>query len=315
MWQLENRTPFAADRTFIRDRDGREVLLVVVKATFALGDDGVTTVPPEQAAIVKAPVFAGDPARSSLVDDCDFALKKAKSDVLLKGHAHAVNGEPTIAVEARIRIGGWEKRIVVTGNRRWNDHFAGASLTDPEPFVKMPLVYERAFGGAGFDANPIGVGTPNLEDPNDLLTSASQRPRPMSFGPIPRSWPLRRRLAGTYDDGWRRERRPLLPADFDDAFWQSAPPDQQVDLHGGEAVELAGVSARGVLRFDLPSPAISIRTRIDGKVKKRTPSLQTVILEPDSDRIVLVYASALRCHHTLYTLEKTIVEETKRVVA
>jgi hypothetical protein len=329
MWELSNRTRFAAERAFARDRDGAEVLLVVVKATFALGPDGALRVADEQVPVARVPRHAGEPGRSSLLHEADFALGKRATDVLATGHAHALQGKPTIAVEARVRIGAWQKRVLAVGDRRWERGMTGWRLSDPEPFTSMPLAYERAFGGADrtgrelteYAANPVGIGfareaadlagraAPNLEDPSDLLRSPDQRPRPMSFGPIAREWPERRRLAGTYDERWRRERRPLVPGDFDDAFWQSAPPDQQASLEGGEPVELKGLHPRGVLRFELPRIRPSFRTRLGGQVVEHAASLHTVIFEADEDRVVLVFQSALPCHHEIQSLEQTVVRE------
>jgi len=34
--------------------------------------------------------------------------------------------------------------------------------------------------------------------------------------------------SGTYDEAWQRDMAPLLPEDFDEQFFQRAPPDQQI---------------------------------------------------------------------------------------
>ena len=34
MWGIDNRTPFAVDRTWIRDSEGAEIWVVAVKATY-----------------------------------------------------------------------------------------------------------------------------------------------------------------------------------------------------------------------------------------------------------------------------------------
>jgi len=330
MWKLANRTPFAAERTFLRDREGAEVLIVVVKATFAIGDDGAVRVAPEQAPIARTPQFHGDPARTSLVHDDDFALTKARTDVLLSGHARTIDDQPSIAVEVKLSVGAWSKRLVAIGERRWKESLSGWRLTDPEPFTQMPLVYERAFGGVDrsanppveCDENPVGVGflapstkpsdgdrAPNLESRDDPMRDPRSRPPPMCFAPIARQWSARRRLAGTYDDVWLRERRPLVPGDFDDAFWSSAPPDQRVALEGGERVELQGVSPRGTIRFELPRLAFSFRTRIAGATVEHSPGFHTLLFEPDVRRFVMVFQSALPCHHDIHSLERTVVEE------
>ena len=60
------------------------------------------------------------------------------------------------------------------------------------------------------------------------------------FGPLAAHWQPRVQWGGTYGDKWAKDRQPLLPEDFDERFFQSAPEDQQAPtyLKGGEAVEL-----------------------------------------------------------------------------
>ena len=41
MWSVTNRTPYAAERCWVRDKNGAEVWLVAVKGTFLIGPDGV----------------------------------------------------------------------------------------------------------------------------------------------------------------------------------------------------------------------------------------------------------------------------------
>jgi hypothetical protein len=327
MWDLVNRTRFAVASSFARDREGAESLLVAIRATFTIGAARTLLVAEEQAPVARTPAFVGDPARSSLLADVDFAPPKTATDVVLLGHACTVEQRPSIAVVVGARVGAWEKRLVAIGDRRWRRGAAGPLLDDPAPFVRVPLLYERAYGGARggevFEANPVGRGyarkgddldgltAPNLEDPRELVSSPYDRPRPMSLGPVARAWLPRRRLAGTFDDAWRTERRPLPPADFDHAFWQCAPPDQRAALLGGEPVELTGVAPTGALRFDLPRLRFAVRSRLSRRRVAHPASLATVVFEPDLRRVSLVFVSALAVHHALHELERTIVEEEK----
>ena len=46
MWQVDNRTPFAVERGWVRDQRGAEVWLIGVKCTFDIKPDGSTVVSP-----------------------------------------------------------------------------------------------------------------------------------------------------------------------------------------------------------------------------------------------------------------------------
>jgi len=44
MWQIDNRTPFAAERAWVRDRNGAEIWLVAVRCAFDIAPDGATRI-------------------------------------------------------------------------------------------------------------------------------------------------------------------------------------------------------------------------------------------------------------------------------
>jgi hypothetical protein len=329
MWQVDNRTPFAAERGWVRDRNGAEVWLVAVKCTFDIRPDGSTAVSEEQPPVLRVPEHHGEPGKSSIRYEADLVLTKKTTDVIVVGHAYAPSGLPITEMEVGFRAGPVQKILQVTGDRAWG--VTGRS--SPEPFVKMPLVYERAFGGVDKRSphaerdwdwrNPVGTGfavsrdnatglaLPNVEYPGERVGSWSDRPRPAGFGAIASHWQPRVGFAGTYDDGWLKDRMPLLPHDFDDRFFQCAPQDQQAPafLRGGEPVVLHRLTPAGELRFVLPKIFLGFDTRFyDGSREiHKERKLHTVIIEPDYPRVSLVWHTALPCHFKVQKLERTIV--------
>lgn len=329
MWQVDNRTPFAAERGWVRDRNGAEIWLVAVKCTFDIRPDGTTEVSKEQPPVLRVPEHHGDPGTSSIKYENDLVLTKTATDVLAVGHAWAPGGRPVTDFDVGFRVGPVQKVLRVTGDRIWGP--IGASSI--EPFVKMPLVYERAFGGVDPKSkqpdrdwdwrNPVGTGfavapdnlngvpLPNIEYPNDLVRGWKDRPRPAGFGAVACHWQPRVGFAGTYDDRWMKTRQPLLPEDFDDRYFQCAPQDQQAlaFLRGGEPVALLNLSPLGDLRFHLPKVFLGFDTRFfDGSREiHQNRRLHTVIIEGDVPRVSLVWHSALPCHWKVQKLERTIV--------
>ena len=80
----------------------------------------------------------------------DFADFKPRADLLLTGTCHAPKGQPTIACDVGFAVGGWSKSLLAVGTRVWRKGLLfGAKMTDPEPFLSMPLTWQNAFGGAG----------------------------------------------------------------------------------------------------------------------------------------------------------------------
>lgn len=134
----------------------------------------------------------GYPATTSLVAAGEVVLAKPRPDLLLSGYAYP--SEPGGAAGyVRFRVGGWSKDALVFGDRAWTRGVTGLRPGAPEPFEKIPLIYERAFGGADLDArpplecaeNPVGLGLvgcragaplPNLEHPRHRLEAPGDCP-------------------------------------------------------------------------------------------------------------------------------------------
>jgi hypothetical protein len=328
MWAVKNQTQFKAERTFARDRDGAEIWIVAVRATFSIADHGVVALAEEQQAACLAPKYFGDAGKTSLQYDMDLVRTKPGTDLLIHGHAHAPGGRPSPFVDVSFTIGPLAKRLRVFGDRVWTKGWSSLEPGEPQPFTSMPILYERAWGGPLPNRefrdpfNPVGVGAdasedgpvPNVESPDHPILSSLHKGPPAGIGPIPFAWQPRAQLAGTYDAAWKAERLPLVPGDFHDGYFRCAPVDQQVDgfLQGGEEVSLSNLTPEGFLRFQLPRVSLGFSTRIAGGTTYHRGQLHTVIIEPEERRLIMVWQTALPCHHTLYTLKETIVFEKER---
>ena len=331
MWAVNNQTRFKADRAFVRDVDGAEIWLVAVRATFQFNSAGEVTLADEQQDVVLAPKYFGEPGKSSLRYDMDLVRVKPGTDILLHASAHAPDGQPASSVDVSWQVGPLSKQLRVYGDRTWQRGPIGLAASRPEPFAVMPIRYERALGGLLSSredgprdpANTVGVGrarvaggpVPNCEFLKQSLFSSKATALAPGFGPIPCDWHPRVKFAGTYDDVWKKERQPLLPTDFQDDYYRCAPADQQVNgfLQGGEEVVLRNLTPEGLVSFQLPRVTLGFNTHIDSGVQRHRAQLYTVILEPDERRLMMVWQTALPCHHTLYTLKQTTVIEKERV--
>jgi hypothetical protein len=316
MLQLRNGTGLAATIFISPDPDGVDTVYTVVKGTFALGE---TLVPAaEQLPIALAPVHYGEPAETSMRVPSDMSLVKPGTDVLLLGHAYAPGDRPATQVDVSLSAGALQRTVRVFGDRVWRNGIA-PSISAPEPFQRMPLVWERAYGGTeavggevrGEARNPVGTGfrardserpvagirLPNLEDPARLIGSWKDTPAPACFAPVSAHWEPRQSYAGTYDAAWQATRAPYVPADFDPRFFQLAPPGLVAPdyLRGGEAVEVRGATPNGLLRFRIPEVRVTVTYTLDSGSQPRPAPLDTVLIEPDAGRVVLVWRSALAC--------------------
>lgn len=333
MWALDNRTPFAADSGWIRDINGAEVWVVAVKASYDIQPDGTTRVAAEQ-----TPVFSGPIPHEnshSLRYDTDLGPPKPATDILVNGHAYAQDSQPVAELLAGFRIGPITRLAKISGDRYWQHGTQPDSPSEATPFLRMPLIAERAFGGRALDTehgnnNPLGRGIhpdaegyvwlPNIEAFDQLISSPSDAPAPFCVGPIPSHWPQRSQYAGTYDEAWFEHRRPLPPQDVDARHWQLAPEAQQVigHLRGGEEVILVNLTppdfvANGRLAFRLPKLSLAFQTYfLDGSMITSRAVIHSVILEPDYPRVSIVHHMALPCHDRVNRLDKTRILQKQR---
>jgi hypothetical protein len=311
-----------------------------VKGTFALGEDGGADAEPAPAEAQEPVALAdigndGAAATASPRYEADTSWPKPATDVVLVGHAHAPSGGAT-RVDVALQAGPVRKVVAVFGDRRWHLGAGGWRISAPLPFERIPLVYERAFGGQddspadpgrrGWEPrNPAGTGfvamedvrrleglaLPNLEDPDALISSWKDRPRPAGFGFLGRGWQPRLGFTGTYDQQWQDNRAPLLPTDFDPRFWNAAHPDLVVAgrLRGGEPVAVLNASPRGRLGFVLPRRAFEVHAEVKGRRQSAEPLLDTVWIDADRQLVVLVWRAALRCPRSFLQIDTVLVKE------
>ncbi len=326
-----NTSGFAAGLTVAADKDGRDWCVVVVRGTFDVARDGTVTPAEEQTPPVATDEFHGDPATSSIRRECDFARFKPRADLLLLGRAVPPGGRPVAELDVTLELGPVKKTVRVVGDRVWEHRLGGMWASDPKPFDSIPLVYERAFGGSdhsdprransevrnlvgvGFYRNPdprflAGKPLPNLEDPRQRIRSWSDTPPPAGFGVVGRGWQPRVRFAGTYDQRWRDERFPYLPADFDEQYFQSAPADQQLPHPaGGERVVCTNVRADGPFAATVPAADVPLTFRFRDRDELVAPRLDTLVLEPDARRLVAVWRGQVPLGRKLAALREVRV--------
>lgn len=334
--ELVNATRMLAGYTMGVDPSGRENLVVVIKGTFRIPPEPGASLQlhEKQLPLVMADVFHGEPGFSAPKYEVDFALGKARCDVLMNACAKAPGGRPVERVAVGIRVGAWSKSFAVVGDREWVSRSGGVRATPPRPFVSMPISYGRAYGGidsrhadpakhAAFMRNPVGCGfhehlesewldgsaLPNTEELDRPVIHPRGGYAPMAFGPIGRNWEPRYRFAGTYDQHWLDEVFPFLPEDFDERYYQAAPEDQQMPLPDRPLeVVLAGVSAEGVRRFMLPhfdAPVHVFPKR--GKREDSLARLDTILVEPDADTVVLTWRLTRPLRRDLFDLSEVLV--------
>jgi hypothetical protein len=236
-------------------------------------------------------------------------------DVFVIGSLWQPAGRPDSELTAEIRIGERLLRSVAAiGDRRWVRRDGVLVPGAPEPFVSMPLSYDRAFGGAAetgngpcaWPANPGGKGfyltpeqaegqpLPNLEDPAHRIAIIEDRPEPMATGPYPAEGSLRVENAVELDlesenPGLKRI-RPLV---FNQAHPRMilAPAETP---RPGEIFEITHAGPDGALRFPMPDLAFHVRVSLESRNYAFPLHLDQITVLSDERRVVLGYRVAFK---------------------
>ncbi len=319
------------------DVAGREHLVVVAKATWSIPDLGERPrpLPPQPLAYVDD--YYGAPGESAMRCGDDFARHKPRCDVIFDACAHVPDGHPHKQLGVGLRVGPINKRLRISGPRRWIKRFGGYALSEPEPFLSMPLHYGMAFGGSRayqqrgeelFEtllANPVGLGwagaksrgrmndepAPCIEAWDVLVERPDGRYPPAALSAIGRHWQPRIDYAGSYDEEWRETRCPFLPEDFDEQFHQCAPPDQQIPYpRGGESVQFVHLlpHARELIFKLPPLDRVGVRIlRTDYSTEAPEAQVDTLFFETEAGRFSAVWRASTPIRRHIQEFDTIVV--------
>jgi hypothetical protein len=307
MTLLENRSFTDVRLDSMIDRRGADVLVAIAKLTYEIDAKG-------EARLVSSPFrLEVETVEGEETFPSDFFDEKPGTDFGVVGRAIPPSGQTVQKMLTWIQVGGLRKVVQVFGPRVYTAGI-GAALT-PGPSAKLVPVrvrYGLAFGGTdrtGPEAvsspeNPVGLGF--ARDPKRLvgtlahqLEAVAEPTRTTSqelaaFAPVPSSWELRRRYAGTYDDAWVRERLPVRPVDFDPRFnswshpelWHATPLSPDVPM------EIGGMTPEGVLRFKLPAYAPRFFRETGGRDDELSTHLDSILIDTETRRAELSWRAS-----------------------
>lgn len=251
--------------------------------------------------------------------------------VTVAGHVHCPS-KPPFARLVQLRIGEVERAIAVFGDRVWERSILGGLVSsDPQPFDRLELSLERAFGG-GYDIppglmpgtdlphpgfrydhpmNPKGVGLypderaalgaplPNFERPGALLQRWNDSPEPAAFSPcqdlvgwrVGREQHVKEKLARGESSESPIEPTPSF------RILHHAPPELIFDdLAAGTRIELEGLSP-GPMRFSVPPCRVRSDVEPSGKAGTMVelPSrLRSIHIDADRGLLLTTHALSFR---------------------
>jgi uncharacterized protein YjbI with pentapeptide repeats len=240
----------------------------------------------------------------------DEGFGKKCAEFLACGECFAPGGSPVERCDVSVSVAGTTKRLSVVGDRYWIGRGIMTEATDPAPFVRMPITWERAFGGPGYAPNPTGRGAgsvmhpegqelkplPNVEYPGQCVKSPDDRPQPACFDFMGARRFCTGEGLGTYDFAWLAEHWPHAAPDTAHALVNCAAKDQWHGGYytGGEEVLIVNMHpARPRIQTRLPRlrARIFCRREIYGSAayEEFDPHLDTLWLLPGQEVMVCIW--------------------------
>jgi len=303
-----NATRHSARALSYVDPSGQRVVIAIVKATFEQDRFGNMVPAAEPSPVRLADVHWDDNRPNSSVKyPSDLYCKKRGVDVVIVGAA--MSPRPVEHMDITVCIGALEAPLSVHGERFFYRGARGIAISPAARFEVMPIVYERAYGGAADDGrhveerNPSGIGVayrpealieqpaPQIEHPAFPHTHGGDAHMPMGYGATLPQWMPRRSYAGTFDDVWQATRSPVMPLDYDARFENIAHPPLQLEAppEPGAAIAVLGMSERGLFQCELPEIKLVLHGIRNQARETYRPQVDTLLIEPSRGRLELVY--------------------------
>jgi hypothetical protein len=222
-----------------------------------------------------------------------------------------------------IRAGDFRHEIAVFGDRRWVRSGPELAASEAAPFEKMPLTWDRAYGGVlavesgempcaanphgrGFyleEAQAEGAPLPNLEDPSRPVRSFRDQPEPRCPAPCGRDLALRILRSAEFDTSGPVPRLvKFAPAYFNNAHPSLVLPHAP---RAGAAFEITHVRPGGEsLRFAFEERAFHVYVQLQDRPYVFPAHLESIVVFAEQQRVVLGFKSAFR--YRMVPLERRV---------
>jgi len=304
---LVNRTQFAAD--FFHTIAGEDVMLgSVVLRTLHRIDGGQLAPDPDRAWPVTPEPYKTEFGQF----DGESPFVREGCDFFILGHAYPPSPGGT-AAKVQLAVGSFRFALVAFGERRWVRREHELIPSEPQPFEKIPLTWQRAFGGVckvdGLDypwgANPKGRGfyweeqqaegqaLPNLEDPERRIRRWDDRPDPVATAPYSGEWALRALNSVALDrSGPKPKIKRIKPS-----YYNNAPPRLILPQapRSTETISISGVRPRGErLEFRMPELAYHVYVQLENRRYVFPARLEALAVLAEEARVMLGYRCCFR---------------------
>lgn len=264
------------------------MVTVICKASFAFVPGGeMTLIAPEP--IQRTDSNTAGPFSSTCRAN-EIAPQLRAVDVMMTGHAYPADAHATQGT-VRLTLQNETGALLDRGAFTLGKLDLATGLRGP--VQRVPLGYERAYGGIGCAENPLGVGFGANANEAPNLVHPQQADQVTSFAAVPSLFPSRKRLLGELPRSVLSQRVVELPSDFNWGYFQAAPPSQQLaELRGGEWLSIEGVLL-GQPLMQTRIPRLQGLARVHAAFEGQLDVAETLALRLD---MLQIDADHAQCH-------------------
>lgn len=242
--ELVNKTPVLARVAVGQTADpGLRRGCVTAKATYCIGDSGELTPDLEH----PVPLLDEDlETPLGLLPRDDLPRGDDAFEVICLGAAHAPGARAVEQMTASLQVGHRQQTLLVSGDRSWQGSGDTQQPSAAVPFLRMPLTWERAFGG---------TAVVTLDAHTELDVSHPLNPEGRGFDPTPQAAAMGQLLRAPAGYPRVDDRRSLPNVEHpeqaitaagdapDPACWATVPMSSATQALRGMTLPTAGASA------------------------------------------------------------------------
>lgn len=331
-----NNTPFQAASFPCDDENGRTRQVIVVKGTWQLSTGRLAAAEHQYPVLRSAAEcclgeLELDPTQRKLIQgreaerwtrfEGDYLPAKPNFDIIINAWAQTPHATPQASIECAVDYNDRPLlRLMAHAPRIWRKSLGGfgnPTIEQIAPATRIPLIHAFAFGGDAIGAttptpawlsNQNGMGyyaqhkaahdqpLPWIESPAQPIRQWDDRPAPIALGHCSAADTPRRRMQGSFDDAWQRERAPLPPFDFDPRYYNAAPSALQLPTLPTAGARFSLYHLGKQARLDVRLPAVRIQASAEtaggARHAPRDARWDTLLIEPEEDRYMLIWRTS-----------------------
>lgn len=288
---------------------GKDLMMasLIIKTCFAVENGRLRPLPEQSWPI-------GQPVKTEFGDfDEETPFRKQGIDVMVLGKAYPTDNGPANRAHFELQVGDLRYNMAVFGNRHWVRRGEQLVASEPEPFESIPLTWENAYGGKcpvetgdmPYHYNPTGRGfylseetaenglLPNIEDPENMVTSWQDQPKPCGVAPLSRESSIRIMNSAEFDD----EASPPTLKVIKPSYYNNANPDLILaELPPvGTLIRATGVRpGGGDFSFALPGGTFHNYVQLADRSFVFPAHLESIVLLTEVEQVMLGFRCCFR---------------------